>query len=94
MEEEEIAMKPIIKVNPEVPDDENLLNVYLIPGVEGMFSSMKTLANKLKGNVYCIQYGYDYAQECIEDISAIVLKVRPFNLFCLTSQLTYSFLYL
>lgn len=75
IEEEEIAKIPLIKVNPDVPDNDNLLNVYIVPGVEGMFKSIKPLACNLKGNVYCVQYGYGLAEECVEDIAVTVVEV-------------------
>lgn len=76
IEEEEIAKQRIIKTKANVNHDDNLPNIYLIPGFEGMFKGVETLGKNLKGNVYCLQYGYGISEESIEDIAGVILEVN------------------
>lgn len=76
VEEEEIAKERVIKVHADLEHDDNLPNIFLLPGVEGMYKSVRFLGSNLKGNVYCLQYGYENREDSIEDIAEGVLEVK------------------
>lgn len=75
VEEEDVAKERLIKLRTDYDDNDRLPTIYLIPGVEGMCSSMRVLGERLNGNVYCLQYGYGEVEESINDIVEPVLQV-------------------
>lgn len=49
--------------------------MYMIPGIEGMASSLESVCKRLKCRVTVLQLGYDHPNETIQNIADRILVV-------------------
>lgn len=72
---------PVIRLPSSVSENEKAKAVFILTGVEGVFTPLEVLCKQLKAHIFGIQYNYQNPEDFVEETARNLLPVSFYNIY-------------